>query len=239
MLKGHDTRIKLFTAKSLSPGDPLYDAACPLGSPPITKQKGCEQPYPSTLLKIGHKIVFAKNLLEYKIFKRRQSFKTISTLPVVPFDGMNDSNEADMKTSESSAALISSDLRDIAINYAVNPFGDKKRELKETSPETASNSPSTKTKSVDNPADISVNTALILSKCRHYEGDSLEDGGAFVDLTLEVDCCPLITFLNEKNKNVQYEAITREKIDIWFKGLFDHIASLSESIETSKRQPTV
>ena len=75
MLKGVDTRIKLSTAKSLVEGDPLYEAACPKGAAPIAFDKANQLPYPSMHLKSGHKVVFAKKLLQYKLFKHVHSIE--------------------------------------------------------------------------------------------------------------------------------------------------------------------
>lgn len=79
---------------------------------------------------------------------------------------------------------------------------------------------------------ISINTVVVLSKYQQYEGESLEDGGTLVDLSLEVDCSPLTQYLREKSLTEAH--ITGENIDIWLKSLFDHITQLCERIDRNR-----
>lgn len=226
MLKGVDTRIKLSTAKPLHPGDPLYEVACPMGAAPILFDKADNQnPHPSTLLKSGHKVVFAKKLLQYKLYKYVHSLEVPTSAPpktenaaLDPFgDRARDPSRSrdsidSCNTSGSATPITISNDNNNTINNNINISRINNSSNNNICSET-----------------LSVNTVVVLSNYQQYEGDGLEDGGALVDLALEVDCSPLAQYLREKSLTEAH--ITREKIDIWFRSLFDHIATLCERIE--------
>jgi hypothetical protein len=69
MLQRHDLRLKLATYRALISEDPLFQAACPGGMAPIEIDPLTFLPVPSLLLKEGHRVVFAKKVLDQRIYK--------------------------------------------------------------------------------------------------------------------------------------------------------------------------
>jgi hypothetical protein len=129
MLRGVDTRIKLSTAKSLIAGDPLYEAACPKGAAPISFDKANQMPYPSMHLKSGHKVVFAKKLLNYKLFKHVHSVK------------------------------VPTSLKSRSENTALDPFGDRRDSIKSRESGSGDNSGSMTPTNINNSNSINSNNS--------------------------------------------------------------------------------
>jgi hypothetical protein len=80
--------------------------------------------------------------------------------------------------------------------------------------------------------EININTVAILSNCVHYEGEQLGEREPMIDLSLEVDLAPLITYLKERRVKGD-EGGSRQGVDTFLRGVVDHIVALSDKIEES------
>jgi hypothetical protein len=79
--------------------------------------------------------------------------------------------------------------------------------------------------------EININTVAILSNCVHYEGEQLCEREPIVDLSLEVDLAPLISYLKERRIKGGDEGTGRQGVDTFLRGVVGHIVALSEKIE--------
>ena len=72
-----------------------------------------------------------------------------------------------------------------------------------------------------------------------YEGESLNKTGAkpepIINLSLEVDCIPLIAYLQKCAMYQDGCIVKNDRIDKWLFKAFELIATLSEQIEKSKK----
>lgn len=237
VLRSHDVKIKLSSTKMLQPEDALYDAACPLGTSPIDlfTTDSHPIPVPSSLLKSGHKVVSAKQLLAYKLFKKRIEVK----LPSPSLDlyaACSDTNT----DAASAASSVKNEGKAKAIPLQFFPelceFGTSSSNSSNNNSNSNSdnnnnennNNNSIRSRSLQT---MDIEAVAVLSMCRRYEGEALEDCGPVINLSLEIACEPLTQYLQTRHVQQQAE-ITRENIDIWFTHLFDHIATLSDSLNT-------
>mmetsp|Transcript_29958 Transcript_29958/g.28632 ORF Transcript_29958/g.28632 Transcript_29958/m.28632 type:complete len:597 (+) Transcript_29958:1-1791(+) len=79
--------------------------------------------------------------------------------------------------------------------------------------------------------EININTVAVLSNCVHYEGEQLGEREPIVDLSLEVDLAPLISYLKERRIKGGGEGTGRQGVDTFLRGVVGHIVALSEKIE--------
>ena len=242
VLRSHDVKIKLSSTKMLQPEDALYDAACPLGTSPIdlniTDSHPIPVPVPSSLLKSGHKVVSAKQLRAYKLFKKRIEVK----LPSPSLDLYATCSDTNTNATPA-ASSVKNEGKANAIPLQFFPelceFGTSSSSNSSSS--SSSNNNNSNSNNNDNNNNIrfrsralqtiDIEAVAVLSMCRRYEGEALEDCGPVVNLSLEIACEPLTQYLQTRHVQQQAE-ITRENIDIWFSHLFDHIATLSDSLNT-------
>jgi hypothetical protein len=231
VLRSHDVKIKLSSTKCLQQEDALYDAACPLGGAPIDLSTADPYPHPipSSSLKPGHKVVSVKRLMEYKLFRKKIEVK----LPSPSFDLYSACSDTNVDT-VSTASSIEGEGREKVISLqhsASSGSSSNDSSVKsyannnDNSNNNSSNSSSNRGRSID------IEAVAVLSKCHRYEGESLEDCGPLVTLSLEIACEPLTQYLLTRH-NQQQAQVTRENIDTWFKHLFDHIATLSDNLNT-------
>ena len=235
-MRSHDVKIKLSSTKMLQPEDALYDAACPLGSSPIDLLTTDSHPIPvpSSLLKSGHKVVSAKQLLAYKLFKKRIEVK----LPSPSLDLYASCSDTNTDAAPA-ASSVKNEGKAKAIPLQFFPelceFG--------TSSSNSSNNNNSDNNNNENKSNnnnsirsrslqtMDIEAVAVLSMCRRYEGEALDYCGPVVNLSLEIACEPLTQYLQTRHVQQQAE-ITRENIDIWFTHLFDHIATLSDSLNS-------
>ena len=246
VLRSHDVKIKLSSTKMLQPEDALYDAACPLGTPPInlniTDSHPIPVPVPSSLLKSGHKVVSAKQLLAYKLFKKRIEVK----LPSPSLDLYASCSDTNTDATPA-ASSVKNEGKAKAIPLQFFPELCEFGTSSSSSSSSSSNNINSDSNKNDNNSNsnsnnsvrfrsralqtIDIEAVAVLSMCRRYEGEALDDCGPVVNLSLEIACEPLTQYLQTRHVKQQAE-ITRENIDIWFSHLFDHIATLSDSLNT-------
>lgn len=232
MLRSHDVKIKLSSTKCLQPEDALYDAACPLGSSPIDLSTADPHlhPIPSSSLKPGHKVVSVKRLMEYKLFRKKIEVK----LPPPSFDLYSACSDTNVDTVSTASGAEGEDREKvISLQYSASSGSSNSNDSSVRSDtnnnndnnDGSSNSSSKRGRSID------IEAVAVLSKCHRFEGESLEDHGPVVTLSLEIACEPLTQYLRTRHTQQQAQ-VTRENIDTWFKHLFDHIATLSDNLNT-------
>lgn len=226
VLRSHDVKIKLSSTKCLQPDDALYDAACPLGTSPIELKLNDShlQPVPSSVLQAGHKVVSAKQLLAYTLFRKKIEVK----LPSPSLDlyaSLPDTNiDAASEIKGRAISLQFFENREFANSSSFSV----RRHENDNNNDNSSSSNSIRSSSLQT---INIEAVAVLSKCRRYDGEALEDCGPVVNLSLEIACEPLTQYLQTRHLQ-QQATITREDIDTWFKHLFDHIATLSDNLNT-------
>lgn len=241
VLRSHDVKIKLSSTKCLQPEDALYDVACPLGGSPIDLSTTDPHPHPipSSRLKPGHKVVSVKQLMEYKLFRKKIEVKMPSTSSDL-YSAFSDTNMDTVSTASSregedrekvislqySASSGNSNSNDSSVRTDANNNNDNSNNSSNSSSNSSSKRSRSKSLQI-----IDIEAVAVLSKCHRYEGEGLEDSGPVVTLSLEIACEPLTQYL--RTRHIQQQAqVTRENIDIWFKHLFDHIATLSDNLNT-------
>ena len=243
ILGGHDVRVKLTTTKMLSKGDDLYDTACPDGSPPIIVDQRTGRPSPSVYTKAAQRVASAKKLIEYKVFQLDQ---TVSRH--VHGRDASSSISAPPATVVATSPSPPIATRRTAASSPEDPFGDRNlKKISEgggTKNSCRSNESSSSSNNNDNNINNDTNTTkivsneenemklkvtAILSKYQHFGGEALEEAESLVDLALEVDCSPLITYLQigtGDSKQSMKSAISK-----WLGQALEHVLRLSESIE--------
>ena len=250
ILRGHDLRVKLTTTKMLSKGDDLYDTACPEGLRPITVDQRSGRPSPTVNTKAAQKIVSAKKLIEYRVFQ------VDNTRTKFPHIGSTNNNSSSYSTGSifpqppavlpvsASSSPLSTRTKGASISSPEDPFGDRNLQKRgggggkggghmQNSP--CSNSNNSVNKEISgNP--ISLNLTAVLSKYQYFGGEALEEAESLVDLTVTVDCSPLIRYLKERSGKAAGEVgesveVMRVAVDKWLGEVLENVLQISERIE--------
>jgi hypothetical protein len=171
--------------------------------------------------------------MEYKLFRKKIEVK----LPSPSFDLYSPCSDTNVDTVSTASSVEGEDREKvISLQYSASSGSSNSNDSIRSDTNISSNNDKINSNSSSNSSSkrsrsIDIEAVAVLSKCYRFEGDSLEDHGPVVTLSLEIACEPLTQYLRTRHTQQQAQ-VTRENIDTWFKHLFDHIATLSDDLNT-------